>query len=136
MQYSHSILIEALNRLTSKPVNFIEENVMFITCEINHIRYLLIESLAFEIEYYLVEESMIREFVFPATEYTKNDFIGIADSYSINYGYLVVNFSILNERFNALKNIDTFPLSMPLIDGTIENSVVVVKNIQAIVIMM
>lgn len=70
------------------------------------------------------------------SSYTKNDLIGTISSYSISYDYIILNFDIINTRFESLKNLDTFPLSIPLIEGEIIDGEVKVKEIKAVVIVM
>lgn len=68
--------------------------------------------------------------------YTTRDFIGLAQSYSLNKDIVTVNFQIMNDRFASLSNIGTL-LALPLTRGSIgEDKVLNVKEVQAIVVML
>jgi len=69
-------------------------------------------------------------------DYSKDDFIGVADSYKIEKDIITVNFTVMNKKYNALANAG-FVLSMPLLEGKVnENKMVEVNVIDALIVMM
>lgn len=53
-------------------------------------------------------------------KYDANDMIGIATHYTIQNNFVFISFNIINKRFDALKNLPTSPLCIPLIQGDID----------------
>ena len=70
----------------------------------------------------------------PEYKYTKEDIIGLVSSYTIlKSGYIILNASIINERYNALKNVENYLIGLPKVEGIIDDvGIIRVKKINNI----
>jgi len=68
------------------------------------------------------------------TKFVKLDFVGIITGYNIlKDKFIILNLNIMNERFNALNNIDGYIDALPKVIGQIDkDGVAVIERIEAI----